>query len=74
MVYRSYEHLPPITKTLFDTMRSKKIEFAAVAKRSGISIGAIQNWRAKRYRSPSLDSFIACLEAVGLELKVVPKE
>ena len=61
----------PLVRGLFESMNAQKMLISDVAEVSGVSKRAISDWRYKR--TPSVDNFQAAVNAVGLDLILVPE-
>ena len=62
----------PLTTQFFATLDAKKIPMSHVENRAGLAKDTIQHWR--RGGRPRIDTFIAALNTLGLDLAVVAKE
>lgn len=61
----------PLVRRLHAEVTAAGIPLAAVARRSGVSQTAIHHWMHCR-RSPTVGNLVACFNALGLDLVVVP--
>lgn len=63
-------HAHPCVRGLFETMNHQRTTPAEVATRAGFGPGTLRSWR--RRHMPLLDVFEAALNALDLELAIVP--
>lgn len=60
----------PFTKTLYAAMNEKQVGVVTMAERSGVNKNTIGKWRTRDV--PQIEGLRACLQVVGLELRIVP--
>lgn len=61
----------PLVRRLHAEVTAAGVPLAAVARRSGVSQTAIHHWMHCR-RSPTVGNLVACFNALGLDLVVMP--
>ena len=72
MEYRGRVYVPenatPVVRKLFQLINLHHVGLKQLAKRSGVGLSTITDWRSRR--SPSLANIEATLNALGYELTV----
>lgn len=66
------ENAHPLVKQLFEIIHRERMGLFDLAERSGVNRNTIQNWR--KHFTPSIATFIAVLNVLGYELKIVKKK
>lgn len=61
--------LHPLTTQFFQGVDEKAVHVSRIESRAGLSIGTVRHW--KDGKTPRIDTFIAALNALGLDLKIV---
>lgn len=64
-------HVHPLVRRFFAAMKEARATFAEMDKAIGLGSGTVAGWT--RARTPRLDTFIAALNAVGLDLRLVER-
>ena len=64
------ENASPLVRELFELLNRHKITIASVARKSGVQVSTISDWRARR--SPTVVNLQAVFNAAGHELVVRP--
>ncbi len=65
------EHAHPLVRQLFREMNAQCTTIREVAERATFRAGTISDWRY--CREPTLCNFVAALNVLGLDLKIVEK-
>jgi len=63
------KHAHPLVRQLFREMNEQCTTIREVAERARFRAGTISDWRYRR--DPTLSNFVAALNVIGLDLKVV---
>ena len=66
------QHAHPLVRALIVEQRRLGISQKELENRSGVSLETVNNWR--KATNPSLVSYLAVLNALGLDLAIVPRE
>ena len=64
-------HVHPLVARLFAEIAKAGLTEAAAARKAGLNRRSVNNWRG--HCNPNLPNFIAALNAIGLDLKIVPR-
>ena len=64
-------HVHPLVTRLFAEIAKAGLTEAATARKAGLNRRSVNNWRG--HCNPNLPNFIAALNAIGLDLKIVPR-
>jgi transcriptional regulator with XRE-family HTH domain len=64
-------HSHPFVGILFDEMEKRQLTASYVARVSGVSRATINEW--KNRSNPNITNLEACLNAIGLEMRVIRK-
>lgn len=62
------ENASPLIRQLFELLNRRKITIASVARKSGVQVSTICDWRSRR--SPTVANLQAVLNAIGYELVI----
>lgn len=62
---------PPLIRQLYQAIEANRLSIHAIAKRSGVNKGVIARWRRC---NPRVDLLVATLNALDLDLVIVPRE
>lgn len=65
-------HCHPLVRTYVEELNRRMMTWGEAETAAGVACGTFRNWATKSM--PSLDTFIAALNVVGLDLKIVPAE
>ncbi len=68
--YTIPENIHPWIKFLFVEAKKQRCSFESLAKRSGVTVGTIRNWRDRAL--PNIANYEACLNSLGYKIKFVP--
>jgi DNA-binding phage protein len=58
----------PLVRELFQIMYERDIDFNYLANKSGVSRETISRWQHRT--QPTLETFVACLNAMDCDLKI----
>lgn len=64
-------HAQPLVRRFYREMNREKTLIQEIADRCGVAYDTISDWRYRRV--PRLDNFIAALNALDLDLAIIPK-
>ena len=65
-------HAHPLVKSLYDIVIQQQLSLTELARRSGVSVNVLINWRTKS--NPNVASLEAALNTVGYRLAVLPMQ
>lgn len=66
------KRLHPLTDRFFAEAMAKQVHVSRIESRAGLALGTVRHW--KDGKTPRIDTLVAALNVIGLDLKIVPKE
>lgn len=65
-------HAHPLVRQFFRELNEQKTTIREVAERASFRCGTISDWRYRR--EPTLSNFVAALNTIGLDLRIVSED